>query len=496
VSAPSLLSSRRLCAPRNTRCSRLTLLLGMGMLGPGCLPVHADPVDTGVPPVFNAGPVKITPSGFVELMGIGRSRNEAADWASNFNTAIPFPNSHNYYLSEFHLTARQSRLAALVEGPADQAYGIEGYVETDFGGSSTNGNNNESSSYALRIRHFYADLRSSDSGWYLLFGQTWSLLTAHKSGMLPRNESIPLSIDGQYVPGFDWLRVAQVRFVKTFGSSFTVGVSAENPAAQIAASTTAPNSDSLYNNVFYNTPGASNAYAPTTNVTTDYLPDLIGKVALDSGWGHYEVFGLARWFRSRYTLPGEESNRVTHGFGVGGSLVLPLLPKVLDFEARYLTGKGIGRYGSASEPDATIDPTNGSLTPLPGYHAMADLIFRPAPAWTLFVYGGVEHVDARYYDVTTTIGSPVTYGYGYGNPLFSNEGCEIEGSTKCAANTASIRSVMGGFWWKFYQGHVGNMQLGLTDNYIRREIHPGVGGAPDTNINIAMLSFRYYPYQK
>ena len=169
-------------------------------------------------------------------------------------------------------------------------------------------------------------------------------------------------------------------------------------------------------------------------------------------------------------------------------------------EARFLTGKGIGRYGSAQLPDATINPSTGSLTPLPGYHGMADLIFRPTPEWTLFVYGGIEHVDARYYDAAGSSG--VTYSYGYGNPLFNNSGCETEGSPSCAANPSSIKSIMGGFWWKFYHGPVGNMQLGLTDNYVRREIHPGVGTAPrtsfapDTNINILLLSFRYYPYQK
>jgi hypothetical protein len=55
--------------------------------------------------------------------------------------------------------------------------------------------------------------------------------------------------------------------------------------------------------------------------------------------------------------------------------------------------------------------------------------------------------------------------------------------------------VIGG-WWKFYEGKLGNMQLGVTDTYIRREIFPGVGGDPSTNINIALVSFRYYPYQK
>jgi hypothetical protein len=446
-------------------------------------------------PSFYAGPVRVTLNGFVELMGIGRSRNEAADWASNFNTSIPFPNSHNYDLSEFHLSERQSRIAALAEGPADPDYATEAYVETDFGGSTTNGNNNQSSSFSPRVRHFYADYRNLTHGWYLLFGQTWSLVTAEKSGLMPRQENIPLTIDGQYVPGFDWLRVPQVRVVKSFGSTVSVGVSAENPAAQVSASTTAPAQANLNVDSYYNTVGASNAYASTTNVTTDYLPDIVGKVSFDPGWGHYEVFALSRWFRSRDIVVGAETNRKTHGEGVGASLGVPLVPKLLDFQASFLSGTGIGRYGSTGEPDATVNPRDGSLAPLHGYHALAGLVLHPVPSLTAFLYGGVEHVNARSYDIAGGA-APAIYGYGYGSPLFSNAGCEMEGSTVCTANTSSIVSGTVGGWWKFYQGRLGNMQFGLTDTYIRRDIFNGIGGAPSTNINITLLSFRYYPYQQ
>ena len=450
----------------------------------------------GSEPSFYAGPVKVTLNGFVELMAIDRNRNEAADWSSNFNTAIPYPNSHNYYLSEFHLTERQSRIAAIAQGPADASYATEAYVETDFGGSTTNGNYNQSASFGPRVRHFYADLQSRQHGWYVLFGQTWSLVTAEKTGMLARQENIPLTIDGQYVPGFDWLRVAQLRLVKKFGDSLSVGISAENPAAQVAAGTTAPAATNLNNNSFYNTPGASNAFASTTNLSTDSVPDIVGKVAFDPGWGHYEVMGLTRWFRSRDILVGAQTNHVTRGYGFGGSVLLPLVPKVLDFQASFLGGQGIGRYGSAGEPDATVNPADGSLTPLHGYHALGGLVLRPAPAWTLMAYGGVEHVSARSYDIASGTTTPALYGYGYGSPLFSNAGCEIEGATACAANTSSIKSGTLGGWWKFYEGELGNMQIGVTDTYIRREIFGGVGGAPSTSINIALVSFRYYPYQK
>jgi hypothetical protein len=53
-----------------------------------------------------------------------------------------------------------------------------------------------------------------------------------------------------------------------------------------------------------------------------------------------------------------------------------------------------------------------------------------------------------------------------------------------------------GGWWKFYSGTLGNAQVGITDTYIKREIFSGVGGDPNTNINIALVSFRYYPFQK
>lgn len=449
----------------------------------------------GASPSFHAGPVRVTLNGFVELMAIDRSRNEAADWSSNFNSSIPYPNSHNYDLSEFHFTERQSRIAALAEGPADDRYATEAYVETEFGGATTNGNYNQSGSFAPRVRHFYADYRSLAHGWYVLFGQNWSLVTAEKKGLIPRQENIPLTIDGQYVPGFDWLRVAQLRLVKNFGKTVALGISAENPAAQVAASTTAPAGASLYANAYYNTAGAGNAFAPTTNLATDYLPDLVAKVALDPGWGHYEAFTLTRWFRSRYTAAGQQTNQVTHGYGIGANLLLPLA-KWLDFQAGFLSGTGIGRYGSAGLPDVTVDPNNGSLAPLHGYHALGGLVLRPGAGWTLFAYGGIEHVSARAFAVTGAAAGAAGYGYGYGSPLFSNAGCETEGSSVCAANTSSIRSGTIGGWWKFYEGRLGNMQLGATDTYIRRTIFGGIGGSPSTNINIALLSFRYYPYQK
>ena len=57
----------------------------------------------------------------------------------------------------------------------------------------------------------------------------------------------------------------------------------------------------------------SNSFTPsdaatytTNNITTDYLPDVVVKVALDPGWGHYEAFALNRWFRDRNITAGQQ----------------------------------------------------------------------------------------------------------------------------------------------------------------------------------------------
>jgi hypothetical protein len=455
----------------------------------GAMPMNAGSTKAGTAPTFNAGPTTITLGGFVESMVVNRSRNEAADWASNYNGSIPFRQSHNYDLSEFHITERQSRVSALVQGAPDPEHALEGYLEMDFGGT-TAGNYNQSGSFAPRVRHFYADYNDKNYGYSLLFGQTWSLLVAEKTGLVPRQENIPLTIDGQYVPGFDWIRVPQIRVVEKFNDALSAGFSFENPAAQVSSSTSggAPAIAT-----FFNTAGASSAFVTGTNVTTDYLPDIIAKVAVDPGYGHYEAFGLSRWFRSRYTATGLQTNEVHEGGGVGGSFLLPIVPKLVDLNGSFIYGKGVGRYGSSGLPDVTVNPFNGSLEPIKGYHALVGLIVRPSPAWTFYAYGGTERDDQT--DFFTTSGTH-TYGYGYGNPLFDNTGCQIEGSSAaCTANTSQITSETLGGWWKFYRGSLGNAQFGTTWTYVRRNTFSGLGGDPSTNINVILASFRYYPFQ-
>jgi hypothetical protein len=166
---------------------------------------------------------------------------------------------------------------------------------------------------------------------------------------------------------------------------------------------------------------------------------------------------------------------------------------MVDFQASILAGRGVGRYGSSQLPDATINPNSLGLDPLRGFQALAGLIVKPAPMWTFYGYVGEEQVSMKAFNVTAGV---KTTAYGYGNPLYDNTGCFAEGGAACAANTSRIVSGTVGGWWKFYQGWLGNGQVGISDTWIKREIFSGLGGDPSTNINITLVSFRYYPFQK
>src|SRR5262249_3842857 len=157
-----------------------------------------------------------------------------------------------------------------------------------------------------------------------------------------------------------------------------------------------------------------------------------------------------------------------------------------------LFGNGIGRYGSAQLPDAAVRP-DGKLSAVTAYQALLGLIYKPTSAWTLYGYAGIEHADDEHF---TAVVNGTTLAYGYGSPLYNNSGCGIEGSTLCAANTERVEQATIGAWWKYYQGSLGNMQVGLQGSYTKRKAFTGIGGDPDTDMAIGMLSFRYYPYQR
>lgn len=422
------------------------------------------------------GPISLTLAGFTELAGIFRSRNETADVASSFS-GLPFANNGNYYTSEFRESGRQSRLAMLVQGPEDMANTAEAYFETDFLSAGTSSNSNESNSYTLRVRHAYGRWINHTYDFYVLGGQTWSLATLYKTGLVPRQEDIPLTIDGQYVTGFNWTRNAEIRFVKNFHDG-AFGLSLENPTDLLKG--TAP-SGALSGN-----PGGS-LYNATATYTTDIAPDVVAKLAFDPGWGHYEVYSLTRFFRDRApSTPGDvstETNQTTIAESVGGGAILPLVPKKLELQASGLIGRGNGRYGSAQLADATYNAANGAPAALQERQLLVGLVGHPSKVVDLYLYGGYDHEKSA-------------YGYGVSDNSACNVNYAESPAGKCSGVIGTVRQVAGGVWWKFYQGSLGYLMTGAEGEYLTNTTFTdAAGNTGKTNDTIVMVSFRYYPFQ-
>jgi hypothetical protein len=484
MTRPSIDLFRSHQIPRS-RCHAIAAAVAVS-LGAVSVPALAQTA-TAPPPSIDAGPVTLTFGGFTELATIYRNRNQSADVGSDFNTGIPFYDNNNSQVSEFRESARQSRFSLLAQGEEFDGLKPEAYMETDFLSSGTTSNSRESNSYTLRMRNFYGRMQT-DYGLDVLAGQSWSLVTLYKDGLYARDENVPLTIDAQYVAGFNWTRNPQLRVVEHFSKMLSAGVSLESPqavtsnginATGLPSGSTFPPSSVDYQNSG-DSAGLENN---TTTYTTDVAPDVVIKVAVDPGFGHYEVYGLGREFKSSIS----RTNSTTSGGGVGAGMILPIVPKMLSFQLSGLAGKGIGRYGSAQLPDVTMKPT-GELAPIKEYEALAGLIITPTDRLTGYVYAGREKESSTYYTVGTAT-------YGYGAPQFNNSGCYATSGT-CTGNTKSIDDVTAGFWWKYYQGRIGNLQFGFEGEYLQRDSFTGIGGAPEANIFVGMASFRYYPYQK
>jgi hypothetical protein len=462
-----------------------TLVAGAGLgaalsLGAVSIADAADAPSTAL----QAGPVSLQFSGFTALESVYRDKNETADIGSNFNTSIPFDYQVNAHVTEFRETARQSRFALLAKGPQADGWSAESYMETDFLSAAVTSNSNESNSYTLRVRHFYGVLRNSDSGWYVLGGQNWSLATLYGTGDLaPRSEVTPTTIDAQYATGFNWTRSPQLRFVKTWGKTAAVGISLEEPQAQFANATGA-----LVTNA------GGSLLNSGANYAMDFMPDIIVKGGIDPGFGHYEIYGMGRGFRDRYPATVAGSNKTAWGSGVGGGAILPLVGNTLTLQLSALGGKGIGRYGTSGLPDATIN-ASGAPAAISEVDALAGLTYKPVPTLSIYAYYGIEQASNTVFDNT---GGVATYGYGSTSTTV-NTGCNLLTGTAATCNgvTRRIAQLNLGDWWKVYQGVIGNVQVGLQFSHTTRKLFADpTGSAPGADINMGFFSFRYYPYQR
>src|SRR5262249_28419933 len=152
--------------------------------------------------------------------------------------------------------------------------------------------------------------------------------------------------------------------------------------------------------VNFNNPGGS--FLTGATIATDTAPDVIEKLAFDPGWGHYEVFGLQRFFTdnvlSCFAVPcvagstlvqGNQHDKTTFGSGVGGSSLAPIGQKCIEFPENVMSGHGVGPSGAGQLPDVTM-PWDGSLSPMTNFTAMIGLIGHPWEGLDVYAYAGIE----------------------------------------------------------------------------------------------------------
>jgi hypothetical protein len=458
--------------------------------------------------------ITISPAGsFIEAATVYRSAAIGGDINTQF-TGIPLENSNAAQLSEFYGTGRQSRLAIKATGRL-ATVDMTGYYEMDWLGTGITSNNNQSNSYVLRQRQLWARA-AFHNGWSITGGQMWSLATETTHGLDNGTEILPSVIDPQYVAGFVWTRQYGFRVTKDFRDKIWIGAAAEN------AETLNPAGSSLPVNLLLGSDGNSGGlYNPTANYSFNLAPDMIAKIAFEPGFGHYELFGIARFFRDRIypnmvvktvngvsTVTGTSDgayNDTTVGGGIGASGRATLLNKKLTVGLKGLWGDGTGRYGSSTIADITLRP-NAQIAVLHNFDAIGTIEANPTKRLNLYVNYGGDYIGRRYFGKV-----------GYGSPLTNMSGCNTEplpsitvtypnsgdGYTpstpaNCGNQTKDVQELATGYWYDFYRGPMGRFRQGVQYSYFQRNIWSGAGGTTNPGggakgtDNAFWTSIRYY----
>jgi len=282
-----------------------------------------------------------------------------------------------------------------------------------------------------------------------------------------------------------------VRITKDFDKTYWLALSLENPQTTFYNGVTAP--AAIAGGKLTDTAPAGSGFNSANTLSLNHIPDVIAKFAYESTLAdrtvHAEVFGLYRSFFERLNFANDSAS----GGGIGAGFYVQVVPGVLDLQVSGLAGKGIGRYGAGQLADVTLDAA-GTIHPISEIEALAGLTFHASPALDLYAFVGEEKAAAEAYYGTSAAGLPV--GYGYGNPLYVNSGCNYEGAPgACTGNTRAVEQGTAGFWYKPWQGKSGRYQVGMQYSYTERRSFYGAAGIdPVAQDNMVFASFRYYPF--
>lgn len=449
--------------------------------------------------------VKITPGGYIAFDSVYRNHWLGDDIDVPFSN-LPFANVASSHATEFRFSGRTSRQTLLVQGDVNPSTHLTGYIETDFLGAAQTANSNESNSYNPRMRHLYSNLDLDDLGLHVLAGQTWTLATTNVYRIRPDTAVQGPQINSHQIVGYFYPRQPQLRITQDIGKDFTVAFSAENPATTwesagtpiVGVTNVLLPGGTAYPPVLTATPASGGLFNSATSFSFNRMPDFLGKAAWDSTILdrriHVEGFGLLRDFTDRDFW----GNHSVWAGGGGGSLVVQIVPKLLDLQASGASGYGIGRYGAGNLSDAGTTITGA---PLPIHERMILIggTLHATDLTDVWAFAGGEFQSAN--AQTAAWGKSVILVGGVGNSLYSNAGCNIENPvglpaaySVCSGQSKDVRELTGGVWQTLYAGAFGKLKVGAQYSLAIRDGFNGLGGSPKSTENSFFTSLRYYPF--
>jgi len=453
------------------------------------------------PDVINFKGISISPTGsFLAAESVWRQGATGGDINTPF-TGIPINNSDASQLSEFFGSGRQSRIAIKAVGKLPKVT-FTGYYELDWLSAGVTSNSNQSNSYTLRQRQLWGDAKTAN-GWDFSGGQGWSLVTETTAGLTRGTEILPATIDAQYTAGFMWGRQESFRVSKDIGKKLFIGASIENAEMLNPAGQNTPT-----NYLFGSTGTGGGLYNLNANYSFNYTPDFVVKVALEPGWGHWELIGIERNFRDRI-YPNTPSGTGAYNdekiaAGIGGGFRGPVFNKKVTIGLKGLWGQGVGRYGSSTIADATLRP-NGQLSPLHGFSALSTVELNPTARLNIYLNYGADYIDRNY-----VLNGATQVGYGTRSANMSGCMTETFNATagagggapitpaNCGANTKDVQEFTAGYWFNIYNGPKGRLRQGLQYAWFERDLWSGAGGTTNPGggakgvDNMVFTSLRYY----
>jgi hypothetical protein len=418
------------------------------------------------------GSTQITPIGFMDFTAIYRGKNVGSGLGTNFG-AIPFNNSVDGNLSEYRLSAQNSRLGARLD---TKVLGVNllGYLETDFLGYSPGNAAVTSHSDGLRLRLFWVKLRKSKLE--LLAGQSWSMLTPNRKGIspLPGDLFLTQDIDPNIQVGLTWARSPQFRLMYHPRETVTLGLSAE-AAEQYAGGSAGGGTITL--------PSALvPSYSEQLNTGTSGLSvpsphqDLIGKIAFDPRVGgrslHIELAAL--WRRFEFYNPSNHQSFKAAGGGESVNFNFDLF-KNFRLVANTFYSDGGGRYIFGQGPDLIIRG-DGSPSLVHAYSTVDGFEYQARPKTLFFAFYGGAYFQRN---VTTDPDTGESVGYGYsGSPSGHNR---------------TIQEATAGFAHTFWRNpNYGALQFMAQYSYVFRQPWYVASDQPgEANVNMIYLNIRY-----